>query len=172
MKIVLRWPQCNPSSAQERRPLVLDTNMVLDLLVFDDPAIAPVRALLEEGAVRWIAHTAQRVELERVLAYAQIAPRVAFHGLSAHSVLAAFDAAVDYLPEAPAIRVICKDPDDQHFLALAVQHQALLLSKDKAVLSLRKRLAPLGATVGNILLWAPAAVPVPRLVSAAQALAA
>lgn len=164
MKIVLRWPQCNAGAAhpaQGPRPLVLDTNMVLDLLVFDDPAIAPVRALLAEGALRWIAHAAQRVELERVLGYAQIAPRVAFYGLSTDSVLAAFDAGVDYRPEAPAIRVICKDPDDQHFLALAAQHQALLLSKDKAVLTLRKRLAPLGATVGNILLWAPAAADAP-----------
>src|SRR5256885_11930739 len=35
---------------------------------------------------------------------------------------------------------------------LASQHQALLISKDKAVLKLRKRVAGLGATVGNILL--------------------
>lgn len=156
MKIVLRWPQCNAAHAAGPRPLVLDTNMVLDLLVFNDPAIAPVRALLADGALRWIADAAQRVELERVLAYPQIAPRVAFYGLSTASVLATFDAGVAYQPEAPAIRVICKDPDDQHFLALAVQHQALLLSKDKAVLMLRKRLALLGATVGNILLWTPA----------------
>jgi len=172
MKIVLRWPQCNPAPAQAPRPLVLDTNMVLDLLVFDDPAIAPVRALLEAGALRWIADAAQRVELERVLDYPQIAPRVAFYGLSTVSVLAAFDAGVDYVPEAPAIRVICKDPDDQHFLALAVQHQALLLSKDRAVLALRKRLAPLGATVGNILLWASAAAAVPIAAPCTEMLAA
>lgn len=156
MKIVLRWPQCNADYVQAAgaapRPLVLDTNMVLDLLVFSDPQIAAVRALLAEGAVRWIADTAQRVELQRVLGYPQIAPRVAFYGLSEGCVLAAFDAGVTYLAAAPAIRVICKDPDDQHFLDLAVQHQALLLSKDKAVLTLRKRLGFLGATVGNVLL--------------------
>ena len=166
MKIVLRWPQCNAVHGAGPRPLVLDTNMVLDLLVFDDPAIAPVRAL------HWIADAAQRVELERVLAYPQIAPRVAFYGLSTASVLAAFDAGVAYQSEAPAIRVVCKDPDDQHFLALAVQHQALLLSKDKAVLVQRKRLALLGATVGNLLLWAPAAAAVPTPVCSAQGLAA
>ena len=153
MKIVLRWPQCNAAAdGVVPRPLVLDTNMVLDLLVFDDPAIAPLRALLANGELRWIADAAQRVELERVLGYPQIAPRLAFYGLSSASVLAAFDAGVDYQPEAPAIQIVCKDPDDQHFLALAVQHRALLLSKDKAVLVLRKRLALLGATVGNLLL--------------------
>ena len=159
MKIVLRWPQCNAAAdGVVPRPLVLDTNMVLDLLVFDDPAIAPLRALLADGELRWIADAAQRVELERVLGYPQIAPRVAFYGLSSASVLAAFDAGVDYQPEAPAIQIVCKDPDDQHFLALAVQHRALLLSKDKAVLVLRKRLALRGATVGNLLL-APQAEP-------------
>lgn len=164
MKIVLRWPQCNASYAAAQgalRPLILDTNMVLDLLVFKDPQIAPVRDLLEQEAVRWIADAAQRVELERVLTYPQIAPRVAFHGLSQDGVLAAFDAGVAYLPEAPAIRIVCKDPDDQHFLALAAQHQALLLSKDKAVLTQRKRLAGLGATVGNQLLLAPSVAAVP-----------
>lgn len=159
MKIVLRWPQCNAAAdGVVPRPLVLDTNMVLDLLVFNDPAIAPVRALLADGELRWIADAAQRVELERVLGYPQIAPRVAFYGLSTAGVLAAFDAGVAYQPQAPAIQVICKDPDDQHFLALAVQHRALLLSKDKAVLVLRKRLALRGATVGNLLL-APQAEP-------------
>lgn len=165
MKIVLRWPQCNAAHIQAGgpalRPLILDTNIVLDLLVFSDPQIAPVRELLAQGAVRWIADAAQRVELARVLTYPQIAPRVAFYGLSADSVLAAFDAGVTYVPEAPPIRMVCKDPDDQHFLALAAQHQALLLSKDKAVLTLRKRLAGLGATVGNVLLLAPAEAAVP-----------
>ena len=57
-----------------------------------------------------------------------------------------------YVADAPRIRFACTDPDDQHFLDLASQHQALLISKDKAVLKLRKRVAGLGATVGNILL--------------------
>src|SRR5256885_15905404 len=64
----------------------------------------------------------------------------------------AFDGAVEYVADAPRIRFACTDPDDQHFLDLASQHQALLISKDKAVLKLRKRVAGLGATVGNILL--------------------
>ena len=39
---------------------------------------------------------------------------------------------------------MCKDPDDQQFIDLAVQHGAILLSKDQAVLRLRKRLMALG----------------------------
>lgn len=41
----------------------------------------------------------------------------------------------------------CKDPDDQQFIDLAVAHQAVLLSKDKAVLVMRKRLLKLGVAV-------------------------
>ena len=157
MKILVRWPLCNASyTGPQPRPLVLDTNVVLDLLVFDDPLVPPIRELLAQGQLRWIADEAQRIELGRVLSYSKVAPRVAFYGKSAEGVLAAFDAAVQYVPTAPKVRFTCTDPDDQHFLDLAAQHQALLLSKDKAVLKQRKRLATYyGATVGNILVWEP-----------------
>ena len=150
MKIVLRWPQCNEGYAGPwPRPLVLDTNVVLDLLIFNDPLMPPLCTLLASGAVQWIADQAQRIELERVLHYSQIAPRVAYYGQTAEAVLAAFDAGVQYVDAAARIRFVCTDPDDQHFLDLAVAHKALLVSKDKAVLKLRKRVAPLGASVGN-----------------------
>lgn len=157
MKVLLRWPLCNASyTGPQPRPLVLDTNVVLDLLVFDDPLVPPIRQLLAQGQLRWIADEAQRIELGRVLSYSKVAPRVAFYGKSAEGVLAAFDAAVQYVPTAPKVRFTCTDPDDQHFLDLAAQHQALLLSKDKAVLKQRKRLATCyGATVGNVLEYAP-----------------
>jgi predicted nucleic acid-binding protein len=64
---------------------------------------------------------------------------------------------VQYVDAAPKIRFSCTDPDDQHFLDLASQHQALLVSKDKAVLKQRKRVATYyGATVGNLLQLEPA----------------
>ncbi|WP_370680257.1 putative toxin-antitoxin system toxin component, PIN family [Comamonas sp. GB3 AK4-5] len=159
MKIVLKWPSCNDGyEGPLPRPVVLDTNVVLDMLIFDDPHIPPIRELVAQGAIRWIADQTQRIELERVLHYSQIAPRVSFYGKTPEGVMAAFDAAVEYVAEAPKIRFTCTDPDDQHFLDLASQHQALLVSKDKAVLKQRKRVATYyGATVGNILLIADAA---------------
>lgn len=160
MKIVLKWPACNAGYAGPwPRPMVLDTNVVLDMLIFDDPHIPSIRQLLAQGDVRWIADEAQRIELGRVLHYSQIAPRVSFYGKTAEGVMAAFDAAVEYVAEAPKIRFTCTDPDDQHFLDLASQHQALLVSKDKAVLKQRKRVAQnYGATVGNILVLEPVEV--------------
>lgn len=158
MKIVLKWPACNTGYVGALpRPMVLDTNVVLDMLIFDDPHIPSIRELVAQGQVRWIADQAQRIELERVLHYSKIAPRVSFYGKTPEGVMAAFDAAVEYVADAPKIRFSCTDADDQHFLDLASQHQALLVSKDKAVLKQRKRVAQTyGATVGNLVVLEPA----------------
>lgn len=137
----------SPAQQAAPRPVVIDTNIVLDLLVFADPAVQALRSLLASGALRWIATAAMRVELERVLGYAQIAPRLAYYGLNATQVLQAFDAQTRTVDAAPRAGAVCKDPDDQAFIDLAVQHGAILLSKDRAVLSLRKRLLALGAQV-------------------------
>ena len=128
--------------------VVLDTNLALDLLVFDDPACEPLRAALAQGELRWIATGAMREELARVLGYPLIVARLARMARSAESVLAAFDAHACGLP-APAAAATCRceDPDDQVFIDLAVANQALLLSKDRAVLVMRKPLAGLGVTV-------------------------
>jgi putative PIN family toxin of toxin-antitoxin system len=129
-------------------PLVLDTNIVLDVFVFDDEAAQPLRDQLVAGRLRWLATAAMRDELERVLAYPQIVPRLAFRGLAAADVLAAFDRHVTPVECAPKAPVTCKDPDDQKFIDLAVHERALLLSKDGAVLSMSKRLEALGVGAG------------------------
>lgn len=133
------------------RPVVIDTNIVLDLLVFADAAVQPLRPLLASGALCWIAAPAMRVELERVLGYPQIAPRLAYYGLSVQQVLQAFDAQSRTVDAAPRASAVCKDPDDQQFIDLAVHHGAVLLSKDRAVLNLRKRLWALGVHVAPAL---------------------
>ncbi len=124
--------------------IVLDTNIVLDLFIFADPATPALRAALEAKSLRWIATQVMRDELERVLAYTRIIPRMQFYQVTAQDVLARFDALVALVPVAPKARYVCKDADDQKFVDLAVEHQTLLLSKDKAVLTMAKRLRPLG----------------------------
>ncbi len=121
--------------------LVLDTNIVLDVLVFADEAAKPVLPALAQGRLQWVATPAMREELARVLAYPQIVPRLAFYGLEAGDVLAAFDRHALIVEAPPKAPVTCSDPDDQKFIDLAVARQAWLLSKDRAVLSMRKRLA-------------------------------
>ena len=129
-------------------PIVIDTNIVLDLLVFDDPRWAPLRAALSSGELRWLATAAMRVELVRVLGYPLIARRLQKDARQPEAVMAAFDAQVHAVADVPPrARFVCKDPDDQIFIDLAVAQAAQLLSKDQAVLSMRKRLATLGVVV-------------------------
>ncbi len=124
--------------------IVLDTNIVLDLFVFEDPAARPLRETLQNGTLRWIATAAMRDELQRVLDYPQIAKSLAFHQRSAAQVLAHFDGMARLHDAAAKASVSRKDPDDQKFIDLAVAHRARLLSKDKAVLCMQKRLLALG----------------------------
>lgn len=124
--------------------IVLDTNIVLDVFVFSDAAALPVLKGLESGELAWFATQPMRDELARVLDYPQISRRRAFYQVSVESVLAAFDRLARLQAVAPKARVTCSDPDDQKFIDLAVTQQALLLSKDKAVISMKKRLLALG----------------------------
>jgi predicted nucleic acid-binding protein len=48
--------------------VILDTNIVLDVFVFNDPAAEPVRQALADKTHVWLATQAMRDELARVLA--------------------------------------------------------------------------------------------------------
>ena len=135
---VLRWNAQEAGDAP--RTVVLDTNIVLDLFIFADPQVAAIRTLLAGGRLRWIATQVMRDELERVLDYAHLQPRMQFYGVTAQDVLAAFDAGAQRADVAPRAPWACKDTDDQKFIDLAVAHRTILVSKDKAVLCMRKRL--------------------------------
>ena len=130
-----------------RELIVIDTNIVLDVFVFRDTATLPLRQTLEAGSLDWLATRSMRDELARVLAYAQIVPRLVFYKLQAEDVLAAFDKHARIAEVAIKAPVTCSDADDQGFIDLAVAHKALLLSKDKAVTSMARRLLGLGVRV-------------------------
>jgi putative PIN family toxin of toxin-antitoxin system len=120
--------------------VVLDTNIVLDVFVFSDAAAVPLRQALAAGTLDWLATQAMRDELARVLAYPKIVTRLNFYKLTAEDVLAAFDRHARLVDVPAKCSLNCSDPDDQKFIDLAVAQQALLLSKDRAVLSMEKRL--------------------------------
>ncbi|MDA8457463.1 putative toxin-antitoxin system toxin component, PIN family [Acidovorax sp. GBBC 3334] len=150
MKVELRLPAGAPPG-EPPRPVVVDTNVALDLMIFSDPATAPLRALLAQGRLAWIATQVMRDELERVLAYPHIVSRMDYYRVDAARVLAAFDAQARLVETAPRVAYVCKDADDQKFIDLAAAHRAILLSKDKAVICMRKRLLALGAHVATAL---------------------
>ena len=133
-------------------PHVLDTNIVLDLWVFDDPASSPLRERVLEGEIHWLATPAMREELARVLDYPQIARRLVLRALTPADVLAHFDRHAQLQPDAPKAPYTCKDADDQKFIDLAVQHAAALHSKDAQVLCMKNRLARCGVVLNPPLL--------------------
>ena len=124
----------------QTQTIVLDTNIVLDTFLFNDPAAEPIRQALANNKLDWLATQPMRDELARVLAYPKIAARLVLCKLSASDVLAKFDQHARIVDVAPKASVTCGDADDQKFIDLAVQHKGLLLSKDRDVVSMKKRL--------------------------------
>ena len=131
-------------------PVVLDTNVVLDWLVFRDPAGLPLDAAIRAGQLLWCATDAMRLELEHVLTREHIAswltpestPMVTWSDLSRPH------------DSAPPARLHCRDPDDQKFIDLAMHlGNALLLSRDRAVLALARRAGEAGVEVMTLADW-------------------
>jgi putative PIN family toxin of toxin-antitoxin system len=129
---------------------VLDTNIVLDLWVFDEPQASALRKSVETGSTQWLATAAMREELARVLAYPQIVKRLTARALHAENVLAHFDRHAQLQSDAPKAPYACKDADDQKFIDLAVAHTAALHSKDTQVLCMKKRLERCGVALNPV----------------------
>ena len=135
--------------------VVIDTNIVLDMWVFDDPRSRPLDEALRSQGLRWLASAEMREELLRVLGYPHLVARQALRGVNALDVLAQFDQYAHSVPSAERAPFVCNDADDQKFIDLAVAQQATLISKDKEVLRMKNRLARLGVVVLPV--WSPPA---------------
>ena len=129
------------------KTIVLDTNIVLDLWLYLDPATPTLLEALTSKRVDWVATQTMRDELERVLTYPHIVLRMQRGGLVADDVLTQFDRFTRLVPVADRAPYVCKDVDDQKFIDLACAYFCLLVSKDKAVLTMRNRLARIGVSV-------------------------
>ena len=137
--------------------IVLDTNVVLDWLLFADPSSASLAEAIRLGKVRWIATPAMRDELAEVLRRGLAVSR----GADPPALLAAWDAHVQVFAEAAplpgALALHCTDPDDQKFIDLAYGAGARwLLSHDRAVLRLARRAAAVGITITVPKRWSAA----------------
>lgn len=125
--------------------LVLDTNAVLALWMFRDPALRGLRDWIEAANCRLFSREDALEELRRVLAYRQFAQGEAAQA----SLLAAYCARVTLATETRDVTDAmarplprCSDADDQKFLEIAWASQAKhLLTRDKALLRLRRHVA-------------------------------
>ncbi|HEY9099427.1 MAG TPA: putative toxin-antitoxin system toxin component, PIN family [Thiobacillus sp.] len=121
--------------------LVLDTNVVLDLLHFEDGIARPILEALNSQQVVSVVTQATLEEFRRVLAYPEfrLAPASQTTLFDRYQRLARLFDMASASVELPT----CSDPDDQKFLELAATSRAcMLVSKDRALLKLRRRCAP------------------------------
>lgn len=127
---------------------VLDTNVLLDFWVFDDPAARPLRAALEGGRFNALRSGDSVDEFTQVILREKfdLPAEVRFGVLRDWDRLATPVAPVFPAPFA------CSDPHDQKFLDLAYTARAdWLVTKDKALLKLARR-----ARRDGLLIVAPA----------------
>jgi putative PIN family toxin of toxin-antitoxin system len=137
--------------------LVLDTNVVIDWLVFDDAYLADFRRKVQAGAVRIVTHAPALDELRRVLGYRELkldADRQA-HVLAryeAQTSLVEWGAsAAEAFADIPKGFPRCRDPDDNPFLQLAWHAKVdALVSRDNAVLKLARRVKRFGFQIFDV----------------------
>ena len=138
-------PAPHPDSAAEA---VLDTNVLLDWLVFRHPGLLDLGALLAADGLHWIQTAAMRQELGYVLTPTLLQRWSA----SLEQVQATINAHVRQVeapePLQPPQRLRCADHDDQIFIDLALSRRSRwLLTRDRALLKLARRAAAHGVTV-------------------------
>ena len=128
--------------------LVLDTNVVLDWLVFRHPACVGLTDHLSAGRLRWLVSANFRDELGHVLGRG-VAQRYSPDLSMIWSTWDRLGAVVEPAELlGAATRIRCSDPDDQKFIDLALGHRARwLLSRDRAVLKLARRARPHGLDI-------------------------
>jgi putative PIN family toxin of toxin-antitoxin system len=125
-----------PHASQRALRVVLDSNVWIDILVFDDPHTRPIALALESGALAALIDTRCLAELAYVLDYPQFVHR----NVDVARLAQVVDAAAPADDARPLPK--CKDRDDQKFLELAHAARAdWLVSKDRAVLKLATRIA-------------------------------
>jgi putative PIN family toxin of toxin-antitoxin system len=126
--------------------IILDTNIWLDWLVFNDASLLYLKKEVSEGRAEVFIDAACEAELERVLAYplgkhsidaaAQVACLAEARRIARRIETAASEAERKQLP-------LCRDQDDQKFLELALAAGAqFLVTKDHALLELARRTKP------------------------------
>lgn len=116
--------------------LVLDTNVILDLLVFKDPSTEPIRLLLDAQQVDAVRTPASMAELMDVIGR----PTFKLSQEEQETIREAWESSARLLENAAieSAPFTCRDPDDQVFINMAYSiRPAFLLSKDLRVLELQ-----------------------------------
>ncbi len=126
------------AGACERPCAVIDTNVWLDIFVFQDVAARPLARMLQSGAMLAIRSTRTQAELRAVLARPQFAAKLTV--AAAAQLMQTWQAMTRNVEPTRVAPWLCRDPNDQKFLDLAFSARAaLLLTKDRALLDLARK---------------------------------
>ena len=138
----------NPTTAE---PVVLDTNVVLDLWLFGDRRAETLRSALDSKQLGWVATEYMLTELSHVLQRPFLQTFLRPWCGDPAATLVALRARCRLLqtPAPSTDRVpACRDPDDQPFIDLAWQLPTRwLFSRDQALLALARRARPRGLAI-------------------------
>lgn len=126
------------------KTLVLDTNIVLDLLVFEDPRAQWIHDGIDQGQFELIYTSEMLLELTDVIARPQFAQSVCDQA----TLLNAWTQMAIHKPTPPRCSFRCDDPDDQPFIDLAYHcRPSELLSKDRKILQMQGVLSAHGVSI-------------------------
>lgn len=153
-------PRAFPGKQPLKSPLkiVLDTNVVLDWLVFRNPGVDALALAIEGSDVVWIGSEATRAELGHVLVHGRFSG-LGGRSIGAEELMAVVDRHLQQVRQPallPCPRYRCSDPSDQKFIDLALGQQARwLLTRDRALLKLARKVAASGLSISVPERWQP-----------------
>jgi putative PIN family toxin of toxin-antitoxin system len=141
------------SSPPAPAPIVIDTQVVMDWLLFRDPSCAALGEAVTQARLSWHSSPRMYAELLHVLGRGVAAAwQPDLQAIAAHFEQHACRPTQE--PPSALHLLRCRDPDDQMFLDLAVAVKARwLFSRDRAVLALAKRARAHGIEIITPLAW-------------------
>jgi predicted nucleic acid-binding protein len=126
------------------KTLVLDTNIVLDLLVFQDPRAQWIHDGISQGRFELIYTSEMLLEFTDVIAR----PQFAQSACDQSNLLNSWAQMATHKPTPPRCSFRCDDPDDQPFIDLAYHcRPSELLSKDRKILQMQGILSAHGVWI-------------------------
>mgnify|MGYP000352460753 FL=1 len=120
------------------KPVVLDTNILLDIFVFNDERAGNLKQAIVSGSIPAIASQKTVLELADVISR----PLFKLDDVTQASILEQWQSLAEQHDDSALASAPwkCQDPDDQIFLDLAYQlRPAILISKDNALLHIASR---------------------------------
>ena len=135
---------------------VLDTNVLLALWLFRDPAVEVLRAALDAGLLQAVRSAATDAEFAEVLGRPELFSVAPERQAALLNAWQAASSPVDAIQSAPWV---CRDPLDQKFLDLAVSAGASwLITRDRDLLKLARKARRQGLAIVTPEGWSVLAV--------------